>query len=214
MKLREHPMMTSTWPPIWSEKYGDIKVTGEIGTLTHLGNNAHESSRLFLHITYERVAYCGLVLIEDSAFRRTVYELLRKHIGHTIKDISDVDLSCPLILRREISVQDRRVKALIAENRKLGGQGRLLVEEYQDIAAKLRQFACDRSGKIIKVALPSNTLIPTTKNSAATEHSSTSIDLNSTRIGVPICITTIANDTRIVDPEDLSEEESIKKPAR
>jgi hypothetical protein len=97
MKLREHPMMTHRgapiWPPIWVEKYGDRKLTGEIGELTHLGNNPHESPALFLHITHEGIAYCGSLPIEDLAFRLTVHNLLRQHIGRSIKEIGDLDLS-------------------------------------------------------------------------------------------------------------------------
>ena len=95
--FRRHPLMTyrgaRIWPPVWVEKYGDGKLSGEIGELTHLGNNPDESAALFLHITHDGVPYCGKLLIQDPGFRQSVYEVLRKHIGHSIKEIGDLDLS-------------------------------------------------------------------------------------------------------------------------
>jgi len=84
--------MNSLWPPVWTEKYGVTRLTGEIGTLTHLGNDARRVT-LYLHITHKGLPYWGPLAIKDSAFRSAVYELLRGHIGHTISEIGDLDTS-------------------------------------------------------------------------------------------------------------------------
>ena len=100
MTLRDHPLMVSggksAWPPVWVEKYGTSRLTGEIGTLTHLGNNACSSNEILLHITHSGLPYCGTLSIQDSAFCWAIYELLREQIGRTIEEIGDLDLSYTL----------------------------------------------------------------------------------------------------------------------
>jgi|SRR5262245_12673037 len=99
MMLRGHPLLkyhgVPSWPPVWVEKYGDRKLLGEIGELTHLGNLGPPGP-LYLHMTYEATPYCGSLLIDDPVFRRSVYELLRKNIRSAIKDIGDLDVSATL----------------------------------------------------------------------------------------------------------------------
>jgi hypothetical protein len=97
MRLRDHPLVTYSWPPVWVEKLVDTKLHGEIGTLTHLGRNEDGSPGvLFLHITHEGIPYCGSLWINNSAFRQTVHDLLRTHIGHSIGEIADLDVSVKL----------------------------------------------------------------------------------------------------------------------
>ena len=87
----------SNWPPVWVEKFGTTKLNGEIGTLVHLGRNEKRAPNvLYLHINYDGIPYCGSLLIDNSAFRDTVYEILEKHLGDRIKDIGGLDVSYTL----------------------------------------------------------------------------------------------------------------------
>jgi hypothetical protein len=89
LRLRDHPLLDSLWPPVWTERYASSKLTGEIGTLTHLGDTGRAT--LYLYITHESLPYWGALEIKDSAFRSALYELLREHKGHTISEIGDLD---------------------------------------------------------------------------------------------------------------------------
>ena len=63
----------------------------------HLGRNEKRTPNvLYLHITYDGIPYCGSLLIDNSAFRDTVYEILEKHLGDSIKDIAGLDVSYTL----------------------------------------------------------------------------------------------------------------------
>ena len=92
MKLRNHPLLNSLWPPVWTEKYAARKLTGEIGTLAHVGDNSR-LSMLYLHITHEGLPYWGALRIKDSASRSAIYALLQEQKGQTIREIRDLDIS-------------------------------------------------------------------------------------------------------------------------
>jgi len=98
MKLRDDPRMTyrtiPNWPPVWIEKYSDnLTKTGEIGVLMHVGKKASPSRRCYLHITHQNKSYVGSLICDDAGFCETLYNLLGKHIGKTIAEIGDLELS-------------------------------------------------------------------------------------------------------------------------
>jgi hypothetical protein len=98
VKLRDHPLMrhrgTSNWPPVWMQRtiIGVRKVSGEVGVLIYL-YAAPESHKCYLVIEYGKQNYTSTLLFDDARFCRQVANLLRQHIGSSIKDIGDLDVS-------------------------------------------------------------------------------------------------------------------------
>jgi hypothetical protein len=101
VQLRDHPQMNfagyANWPPIWvsgagSETYK--KNLGEVGTLIGVILNEAAPDKLFLkmEITSDR-QYMGCLAFDDQVFCRQLYIFLQDHIGKSIKEIGDLDLS-------------------------------------------------------------------------------------------------------------------------
>jgi len=98
--LRDHPQMNfagyPNWPPIWvsgagSENYK--KNLGEVGILIGIILNEAAPDRLFLRMEIKKERYMGCLAFNDHAFCRPLYIFLQDHIGKSIKEIGDLDLS-------------------------------------------------------------------------------------------------------------------------
>jgi hypothetical protein len=100
MKLKDDPRMryrgVPNWPPVWLERFGDGGVIGgEVGVLTHVGADPGQMrrNRIFVYITHENKPYIGSLLFDDPAFCRSVCSLLKQHIGKSIAELGDFDVS-------------------------------------------------------------------------------------------------------------------------
>jgi hypothetical protein len=100
MRLRAHPLMRyrgiSNWPPVWLQTTGSrsAKLEGEIGILKSVGRSQVEpTKRCYLSIEFEDEFYLGTLLFEDGVFCRQVYQLLQNHVGKSIKEIGDLEVS-------------------------------------------------------------------------------------------------------------------------
>ena len=99
--LRDHPLMTyhhiGNWPPVWTvpQREGGKKLKGELGTLkyVHSATRDFRSNKCFLVIEYEGQYYCGALLFDDITFCSQISAILRTQVGHSIKEIGDLDLS-------------------------------------------------------------------------------------------------------------------------
>jgi hypothetical protein len=102
MKLRDHPLMTRksspNWPPIWIKTHRgrDDKPSGEIGVLEKPLRPEMFTNRLFLLIRHDGFRYMGSMAFDDPAFCYELYRLLNSHVGRSIKEIGDIDLSYTL----------------------------------------------------------------------------------------------------------------------
>jgi hypothetical protein len=103
MHLRDHPLMTRksgihTWPPLWSSTHSSTpnKPTGEIGTLKQALTSEFIETKIFIFIEYNGLRYMGLLAFDDPKFCSAIYNLLNSHIGLSIKDIGDLDVSFTL----------------------------------------------------------------------------------------------------------------------
>ncbi len=54
------------------------------------------TNRLFLLIQHEGLRYMGGMAFDDPAFCYELYRLLKSHVGQSIKEIGDIDLSFTL----------------------------------------------------------------------------------------------------------------------
>ena len=100
MKLKEHPLMrfggVRNWPPVWTNFTRRITktVSGEVGFLRHVRlDDQSVPNKCFLLIEHEGEYFTGSLIFDDGAFCRQIADLLRKHIGHPIKEIGDLDVS-------------------------------------------------------------------------------------------------------------------------
>ena len=87
----------ANWPPIWVSGAGSKtykKNLGEVGTLIGVILNEAAPDKLFLRmeIKSER-RYMGCLAFNDHVFCRQLYIFLQGHIGKSIKEIGDLDLS-------------------------------------------------------------------------------------------------------------------------
>jgi hypothetical protein len=100
MQLRDHPLMIRksvypSWPPTWTTTHHDQndKPTGEIGTLHQVLTSELLDNKIFLFIQFQGFRYMGFMGFDDLAFCSQIYALLKAHIGLSIKEIGDLDLS-------------------------------------------------------------------------------------------------------------------------
>ena len=64
--------------------------------LTYVHRNFETSNKLFLVIEYQSETYVGCLIFQDHSFCKQLSGFLRDHIGRSIKDIGDLDLSFTL----------------------------------------------------------------------------------------------------------------------
>jgi hypothetical protein len=99
MKLRDHPGMNyrgiSNWPPVWTQarKQSIKTLKGEIGILRYLYANNALSGKCYLVIDYEQEQYVGCLIFNDRSFSSQICDILRNHIGRSIQEIGDLDIS-------------------------------------------------------------------------------------------------------------------------
>lgn len=96
VKLRNHPFISASWPPVWWGRADREKkqVRGEIGILKAVQPyDIQPADRLYLLIEHEGAEYLGILLVDDYALCQQVFNLIAKHSGRTIGEIGDIDLS-------------------------------------------------------------------------------------------------------------------------
>lgn len=99
MQLRDHPLMSyrgiRNWPPVWTIGYAwrFKTVTGEVGTLKHVMTNPQIPKSCFLVIEHEGSSYTGCLLLNEATFCQQITRLLEFHVGRSIKEIGDLDVS-------------------------------------------------------------------------------------------------------------------------
>ncbi len=100
MNLRDHPLMArkgglKVWPPRWitTRQVEDVYPIGEIGILERVLVNKVVKNMVFLLVQHRGVQYVGALHFDDQQFCDELSSLLKLRIGHSIKDIGDLDLS-------------------------------------------------------------------------------------------------------------------------
>ena len=83
------------WPPRWTQTGTERNkvLSGEIGILKQANRDSRSARRCFLVIEHEGERYVGALLFDDQIFCWLVLRLLRSHIGWSIEDLGDLDLS-------------------------------------------------------------------------------------------------------------------------
>ena len=98
VKVRDHPVMHpqgyQNWPPLWTltQKDKTKTLTGEVGVLTYVYANDRVSTKCYLVMNHEQEHYIGCMTFDERSFCTKFVALLRKHIGHSIKEIGDLEI--------------------------------------------------------------------------------------------------------------------------
>jgi hypothetical protein len=102
MRLRDHPQMNyrgqANWPPVWFRLKSEQpkKMMGEVGVLIESLWHAHLAKRLFLSMKFDQELYMGALLFTDATFCQQLHRILKQHIGRSIREIGDLDISFTL----------------------------------------------------------------------------------------------------------------------
>jgi hypothetical protein len=82
------------WPPKWTTPREERdRPNGEVGTLELTITHELFPHRLYLVMQFEGWRYMASVTFDDQAFCEQINALLEQHIGRSIKDIGDLDVS-------------------------------------------------------------------------------------------------------------------------
>lgn len=98
-RLRHHPILNyrsvKNWPPVWTRGTEGIvqTVKGEVGVLKEVYYDAGKSNKCFLVIDYQLQSFTGCINSPTKAFCTQLTHLLREHIGRSIEEIGDLDVS-------------------------------------------------------------------------------------------------------------------------
>ena len=99
VKLRDHPLMSyrgvPNWPPLWTlaKEISVGNLRGALGVLRYVHSSGEVSKKCYLVIEHERDIYVGYLLCQDHASSTKIAHILRDHIGRSIQEIGDLDLS-------------------------------------------------------------------------------------------------------------------------
>jgi|SRR5262245_40101508 len=103
MLLRDHPLMTykgnRSWPPawLWVAGYDNTHPQGEVGILKAVvRSRIQPHDRCFLVVEHYGAEYVGALLLNDPAFCRGIFDILNAHVGETVEEIGNIDLSYTL----------------------------------------------------------------------------------------------------------------------
>jgi hypothetical protein len=80
---------------VWTRGTGGIfkAVKGEVGVLKEVYYDAGTSTKCFLVIDYQSQSYTGCITCLTRSFCTQLTHFLRDHIGRSIEDIGDLDVS-------------------------------------------------------------------------------------------------------------------------
>jgi len=83
------------WPPLWTgaKEKAHQTLTGEIGTLRYVYANQIIWTKCYLIVEHEKENYVGSLVFTSHDVSRKVVGLLRTHIGKTIAEIGDLEIS-------------------------------------------------------------------------------------------------------------------------
>jgi len=103
VELRAHPLMTyrglPSWPPVWIKGGIDWevkKLKGEVGVLRHVLRHDKLPNKFFLVMEHENEQWMGCLVVADGTFCNQIVDLLKLHVGRSIKEIGDIDLTFTL----------------------------------------------------------------------------------------------------------------------
>ena len=85
----------SNWPPVWlhSRSKSQKQLRGEIGVLKYVHASNRLSNKCYLVMEHDNTQYVGCLIFNDVGFCYNLANMLRVHLGRSIREIGDLDLS-------------------------------------------------------------------------------------------------------------------------
>jgi hypothetical protein len=78
------------WPPVWVGGAKTLK--GEIGILKYVLMRHGPADRCYLTMEYQSQAFVGTLFFDDEASCGRICTLLQSNIGHSLKEIGDLEV--------------------------------------------------------------------------------------------------------------------------
>jgi hypothetical protein len=75
---------------------GDKILRGEIGVLRKVAGNAPAKHKFNIIVEHEQAFYFCSLFFDDAMFGRVIHDIVKKHIGRSITEVGDFDLSFTL----------------------------------------------------------------------------------------------------------------------
>ena len=102
LHLRDHPLMRDggvrNWPPLWM-LVTEVSVNSlkqQLGVLKYVYSDGEWSNRCYLISEHEGNVYAGYLLCQDRPTCIRIMRILCDHVGLSLKEIGDLDLSYTL----------------------------------------------------------------------------------------------------------------------
>jgi hypothetical protein len=97
VKLRDYSLMNGgapNWPPLWMQSriVGGKAMNGEVGVLIYV-HAAADSRKCYVVIEDENENYTGTLVFDNARLCRQVADVLQQHLGRSIKEIGDLEVS-------------------------------------------------------------------------------------------------------------------------
>ena len=102
MELRNHPLMCyrgiPNWPPVWTHvaKENVKTMRGEVGVLTYVLSHERRSNKCYMVIDEDGERFVGCLIFDDITFCGQIATLLKRHLGHVVKKIGDIEVASTL----------------------------------------------------------------------------------------------------------------------
>jgi hypothetical protein len=96
VKLRDHPLMIRnvTWPPQWQAVgASNCSVQGELGILQDASMHRLITNKICVTMAHLSYRYIAVLAFDDEMFTKQLYPVLLKHVGSSLREIGDLDLS-------------------------------------------------------------------------------------------------------------------------
>jgi hypothetical protein len=83
-----------SWPPQWQAVDRNVRaIEGEVGILEDVSMHDSIANKIFLAVQHRHDRHIAVLAFDDTTFVQQLYRILLKHIGRSVKEIGDLDLS-------------------------------------------------------------------------------------------------------------------------
>jgi hypothetical protein len=95
MKLREHPFLSTKWPPAWTWIGGEANknLAGEQGALVKVMVSLVSANQCYMIVDYNQSEYMGHLTFDSAETCLRIYSLLQNYVGASVSVIGNLDLS-------------------------------------------------------------------------------------------------------------------------
>lgn len=94
MKLRDHPFLSTKWPPVWTWIGGESNknLAGEQGALVKVMVSIVSANQCYMIVDYQQSEYMGHLSFDSAETCLRIYGLLQNYIGASVSVIGNLDI--------------------------------------------------------------------------------------------------------------------------